>query len=140
MLISCYIMAPVETDPKSRRYDRQIRIWGAHGQKCLEGSRVALLNCGPTGSETLKNLALAGIAAFTVVDGARVTASDLGNNFMIAASSLGEPRAKCVTELLKELNDGVAGSYVEEEPETIIETNPQFFADFSLVVATQVNQ
>lgn len=58
---------------RDRKYDRQLRIWGAHGQKLLESSRVCLLHCGPTGSETLKNLVLGGIAAFTVVDDARVS-------------------------------------------------------------------
>ena len=57
-------------------------------------SQVALLNGGPTGTETLKNLVLGGIAGFTVVDDAKVTAVDLGNNFLVEASSLGEPRAK----------------------------------------------
>ena len=124
---------------KQKRYDRQIRIWGAHGQSRLESCRVALLNCSATGSETLKNLVLGGISSFTVVDGSKVQPSDLGNNFLVEHSNLGESRAKCVTELLKELNDSVAGSYVEEEPDTLITTNPQFFAEFDLVIATQVS-
>jgi hypothetical protein len=81
-------------DSRSKRYDRQIRIWGAEGQSRLEAARVLLLNCGPTGSETLKNLVLGGIASFTAVDAARVSARDLGNNFFVAPESLGEPRAK----------------------------------------------
>jgi amyloid beta precursor protein binding protein 1 len=124
--------------PASKRYDRQIRIWGAHGQHRLESCKVALLNCGPTGAEALKNLVLGGIAGFTIVDGARVSAADLGNNFMVDASSLGEPRAKIVTEFVKELNDSVAGSYVEEVPEALLETNPTFFSQFTVVIATQV--
>eukprot|EP00951_Prasinocladus_malaysianus_P013472 scaffold101932_cov42-Prasinocladus_malaysianus.AAC.1 len=56
----------------AKRYDRQIRIWGAHGQASLEASRVCLLNCGPTGSEILKNLVLGGIHSFTIVDPSKV--------------------------------------------------------------------
>ena len=121
-----------------KRYDRQIRIWGAAGQEKLEAARVALLNCGPTGSETLKNLVLGGIASFTVVDGGRVEPRDLGNNFMVEASALGQPRAKVVTGLLKEMNESVRGSYVEEAPEALVAGNPAFFDDFDLVIATQV--
>mmetsp|Transcript_8982 Transcript_8982/g.19249 ORF Transcript_8982/g.19249 Transcript_8982/m.19249 type:complete len:537 (+) Transcript_8982:66-1676(+) len=131
---------PNGSNEKSKRYDRQIRIWGAHGQQRLETCKVALLNCSPTGSETLKNLVLGGIASFTIVDGVKVQANDLGNNFLVSANSLGEPRAKVVTELLQELNETVAGSYVEEEPEELINTNPNFFADFSLVIATQLRE
>lgn len=130
-------MAPVP-DPKAKRYDRQIRIWGTHGQQRLEFCSICLLKCGPTGSETLKNLVLGGIASFTIVDGEKVQARDLGNNFLVSASSLNEPRAKVVTELLQELNESVSGSYVEEVPEVLIVDNPQFFNSFDLVIATQV--
>lgn len=64
---------------KKRRYDRQLRIWGEAGQAQLESAHVCLLTCGPTGTEALKNLVLGGIAAFTLVDGAKVTPADLGN-------------------------------------------------------------
>ena len=125
-------------DAKAKRYDRQIRVWGTHGQQRLEQAKVCVLNCGPTGCETVKNLVLAGIGAFTVVDGGRVGASDLGNNFLVGPESLGRPRAQVVTELLKELNDSVVGSFVEETPEDLIRSDPQFFGRFTLVVATQV--
>lgn len=41
-----------------------------------------MLSCGPTGSETLKNLVLGGVGSITVVDGSKVGVGDLGNNFM----------------------------------------------------------
>lgn len=58
------------------------RIWGEQGQAALEKASICLLNCGPTGSETLKNLVLGGIGSITVVDGSKVEEGDLGNNFM----------------------------------------------------------
>ncbi len=125
-------------DPKAKRYDRQLRIWGTHGQQRLENCSICLLNCGPTGSETLKNLVLGGIASFTIVDGGKVEPRDLGNNFLVSEASLGEPRAKVVTELLQELNESVSGSYVEEVPEVLLDNKPKFFSSFQLVIATQV--
>jgi amyloid beta precursor protein binding protein 1 len=125
-------------DNKSKRYDRQIRIWGAEGQQRLEHARIALLNCSPTGSETLKNLVLGGIASFTIVDGKKVQPRDLGNNFLVDAARLGHSRAQVVTDLLKEMNDAVSGSYVEDTPEELLENNPSFLEGFDLVIATQV--
>lgn len=58
------------------------RIWGEVGQAALEEASICLLNCGPTGSEALKNLVLGGVGSFTVVDGSKVELGDLGNNFM----------------------------------------------------------
>ncbi|KAF5837956.1 hypothetical protein DUNSADRAFT_3617 [Dunaliella salina] len=118
----------------------QIRIWGPHGQQRLETCKIALLHSTPTGTETLKNLVLGGIASFTVVDDAKCTAVDLGNNFMVGPNSLGEARAKVVTETLQELNESVAGSYIEESPENLINSNPQFFHQFTVVVATQMRE
>ena len=44
-----------------------------------------------------------------------------------------------VTETLQELNESVAGSYIEESPENLVNSNPQFFRQFTVVVATQVS-
>ncbi|GAU31908.1 hypothetical protein TSUD_270930 [Trifolium subterraneum] len=116
----------------------QCRIWGDQGQAALEKSNICLLNCGPTGSETLKNLVLGGIGSITVVDGSKVEDGDLGNNFLVDESSLGQSKAKCVCSFLQELNDAVKAKFVEEYPDALIETNPSFFSQFTLVVATQL--
>ncbi|EEF38201.1 NEDD8-activating enzyme E1 regulatory subunit AXR1 [Ricinus communis] len=120
------------------KYDRQLRIWGEQGQAALEKASICLLNCGPTGSETLKNLVLGGIGSITVIDGSKVETGDLGNNFMVDESSVGQPKAKCVCAFLQELNDAVKAKFIEEHPEALIETNPSFFSQFTLVVATQL--
>ena len=62
------------------------RIWGDQGQAALEKASICLLNCGPTGTEALKNLVLGGIGSVTVVDGSKVEPSDLGNNFLCNAN------------------------------------------------------
>ena len=99
---------------------------------------MCLLNCGPTGTETIKNLVLGGIASFTLVDDAIVEARDLGNNFFVHVSDLGQSKAKAVAAHLNELNTSVAGSFVDERPEDLVASNPDFFADFTVVVATQM--
>jgi amyloid beta precursor protein binding protein 1 len=53
-----------------------------HGQSALELARICVLNCGPIGLEALKNLVLGGIGSFTIVDASKVSASDLGNNYL----------------------------------------------------------
>ncbi|KAB1201968.1 NEDD8-activating enzyme E1 regulatory subunit [Morella rubra] len=121
-------------EPKTK-YDRQLRIWGEQGQAALEKASICLLNCGPTGSETLKNLVLGGVGSITVIDGSKVEVGDLGNNFMVDESSVGQSKAKCVCAFLQELNDAVKAKFIEEYPEALIETTPSFFSQFTLVVA-----
>jgi len=76
------------------KYDRQIRLWGAHGQKILNQSRVLMLGVTPATTETLKNLILPCIGSFTVVDGLHVTERDLGQNFFVTQDSIGKSRAE----------------------------------------------
>ncbi|XP_013630891.1 PREDICTED: NEDD8-activating enzyme E1 regulatory subunit isoform X2 [Brassica oleracea var. oleracea] len=129
---------PTMSEPTKTKYDRQLRIWGEVGQAALENASICLLNCGPTGSEALKNLVLGGIGSITVVDGSRVEIGDLGNNFMVDKKSVGESKAKTVCAFLQELNDAVRAHFVEENPDSLILTDPSFFSQFTLVIATQL--
>ena len=52
------------------KYDRQLRLWGAQGQRALAATTVVLVNATAAGTETLKNLVLPGVGAVHVVDGA----------------------------------------------------------------------
>ncbi|KAH0916800.1 hypothetical protein HID58_031246, partial [Brassica napus] len=120
------------------KYDRQLRIWGEVGQGALEEASICLLNCGPTGSEALKNLVLGGVGSITIVDGSKVQLGDLGNNFMVDERSVGQSKAKSTCAFLQELNDSVKAKFIEESPDTLIVTNPSFFSQFTLVIATQL--
>ena len=96
---------------KEKKYDRQLRLWAANGQKALEESHILLLNggSGAVGTETLKNLVLPGVGAFTIVDDATVEEEDLGVNFFLEEDSLGRSRAVETVRLLRELNPEVQG-------------------------------
>lgn len=122
----------------NKRYDRQVRIWGAHGQTLLQAARVCMLGAGPVATETLKNLVLGGIASFTVVDSAIVSQSDLGNNFFFDQTSLNQGRAESAARLLRELNDSVQGAYSDLSVQDLLQSSSNFFADFSLVIAAEV--
>ena len=107
---------------KERKYDRQLRLWAASGQRALEESHVLLIipevptgsASSVAGSETLKNLILPSIGQFTILDSAKVTEADLGINFFLEASSLGNSRAEEARRLLEELNPDVKGYSISE--------------------------
>ena len=123
------------------KYDRQLRLWGAHGQRALATAKICLLNAGPTGTEALKNLVLPGCGYVTIVDSKIVTEADLANNFFVEATSIGKNRGEVVVELLQEMNPDVQScNSVNKSPEELIQQNPNFFTSFSLVVATQLDE
>ncbi|XP_034281249.1 NEDD8-activating enzyme E1 regulatory subunit [Pantherophis guttatus] len=123
---------------KEQRYDRQLRLWGDHGQEALESAHVCVITATATGTEILKNLVLPGIGSFTIIDGNPVTGEDVGNSFFLQRSNIGQNRAQCATELLQELNNDVCGNFVEENPDKLLDNDPSFFCRFNVVIATQL--
>ncbi|KAI9102515.1 hypothetical protein DFS34DRAFT_647071 [Phlyctochytrium arcticum] len=127
-------------DKKTQKYDRQLRLWQAHGQAALESAQVCLLKGTAVGAEVLKNLILPGIGSFIVVDDKKVEMSDFGNNFFIGREMLDQSRAKAIVESLKELNPDVQGSFLEENPTALVMKNRHFLEKFSLIIATQLEE
>lgn len=121
-----------------RRYDRQIRLWGAHGQARLEASKICVLGAGPMCTEALKNLVLGGIASFTIVDCKTVSDEDLRNNFFFQPSNLGSGRAQAACTLLRELNDQVKGSFSDADVNDMLQSSPDALNEYNLVIAEQV--
>jgi len=128
----------VKETQHAKKYDRQMRLWGKHGQKAIEEAHICVLGGGPVASETLKNLVLPNVGEFTIVDAAKVEPCDLGNNFFVEEKYLGKSRAETVCELLLEMNEDVRGQAIVEDPLELIANNLKFFDSFTLVVATQL--
>jgi len=122
------------------KYDRQIRLWGAHGQKALMEAKICILGSSPCATETLKNLVLPGIGRFTVVDAASVEQADLGHNFFVEEADVGKSRAAVVSHWLTEMNPDVAGEHVVKDPAAAIEEGAAFFKPFSLVIGCQLSE
>jgi len=91
------------------KYDRQIRLWGSHGQRILSSSSICLLGVTPAGSEALKNLILPCIGKFTIIDNKTVSLRDMGNNFFVTKEdqASGRSRAEACAANLSELNPDV---------------------------------
>ncbi len=122
------------------KYDRQLRLWGSHGQRMLSNASVCLLGCGPTGTETIKNLVLPGVGQITIVDHGDVSDKDLIENFFVTADDLGKSKSQVVCKWLLEINPDVNGSAIVADPQDVIDNDPMFFAKFSLIIATQMNE
>lgn len=106
----CITVTSMLIDDSNARYDRQLRLWGIHGQRRLASMRVMVLGSSVAATETLRNLVLPGIGHFTIVDDALVSTEDLGRNFFLEECDMNQPRASCVVRHLKELNPDVIGA------------------------------
>lgn len=101
-------------------------------------AKICLLHASATGAETLKNLVLPGVGDITIVDDALVTERDVSSNFFVTAGDVGKPRGQTVLDLLLEMNEDVKGSFVQASPSDLIASQPDFFSQFTLVIASQM--
>lgn len=118
------------------KYDRQLRLWGAHGQRALMAANILLVGADALGSEALKNLVLPGVGRFTVLDGALIGDADIGSSFFVHQGDQGKPRAEVVCGYLREMNGDVLGAAVVADPASFpfADVVPQF----SLVMLSNV--
>ncbi|KAK9367806.1 hypothetical protein V1509DRAFT_625390 [Lipomyces kononenkoae] len=123
---------------RDKKYDRQLRLWAANGQDALEEAHVLLLTASATGAEILKNLVLPGTGTFTIADDKIVADDDIDSNFFLDESSLGQPRAVKVTELLQELNTDSVGQSQILNLKELDSVDPSYWEQFSLVIAHQI--
>ena len=93
------------------KYDRQLRLWGAKGQRALGDTCVVLIGASASGTETLKNLVLPGIGSFCVVDDAVISKQDIASNFFLSSIDTSKSRAEVTCEYLQELNPDVKGAF-----------------------------
>jgi len=100
------------------RYDRQLRLWGSHGQRKLSRASLCCFGSSAVACEILKNLILPGIGSFVIVDETRLTDRDFGQNFFVPPiASVGEFRGRVVLETLLQLNPTVKGSFAQDVSE-----------------------
>ncbi|CAF0710385.1 unnamed protein product [Brachionus calyciflorus] len=129
----------IATD-KNAKYDRQLRLWGNHGQAKLENSRICLINASAAGTETLKSMVLPGVGYFSIIDDNSVTKEDVAKNFFVTYDSIGQSRAKVASENLCELNPDVIGDYLAESIDRILENKPEYLRSFNLIIATNLKE
>lgn len=130
----CLPPSPIQSE-KAKRYDRQLRLWGDHGQSALERASICLVNATATGTEILKSLVLPGLGSFTILDPASVSGEDAGSNFFLTGDSVGQSRGEVAARLLLEMNHEVRGYCRQDTVENILEAEPDFLHSFTLVIA-----
>ena len=94
----------------SDKYDRQLRLWGAEGQKALGDTCVIVVRATAVGTETAKNLVLPGVGEILVVDDVNEITTEYASNFFLV-NDASKSRAQMAMEHLGELNPDVHGDW-----------------------------
>ncbi|HUI39559.1 MAG TPA: HesA/MoeB/ThiF family protein [Methanothrix sp.] len=103
-----------------KRYDRQIRLFGAGGQECLKDARAFIAGAGGLGSPIAVYLAAAGIGEIVIVDKDTVELSNLNRQILHWEKDIGEKKATSAQEKLLAMNSDIR---VEAICDTLDEQN-----------------
>ncbi|PLW14790.1 hypothetical protein PCANC_18901 [Puccinia coronata f. sp. avenae] len=91
-------------DRETELFDRQLRLWESSGQQLIQEAAVKICDCCATSAQIAKNLILCGIKRIEMLDNKVVRQSEIGHNFFLEQSSLGQKRGKECCRLLDELS------------------------------------
>lgn len=100
-----------QASDESEQYDRQVRAFGAQGQRAIQGLKIAIVGLGGTGSIVAQQLAYLGARAFVLVDPDKIEATNLNRLVGALPSDVGafkvdvaarhiaaiNPSARCTT-------------------------------------------
>lgn len=89
------------------RYERQVRLFGAEGQKSLKRATALVVGAGGLGSSVSTYLAVAGIGRLIIADGDVVEESNLNRQILHWTKDIGRLKAVSAAETIHGLNPEV---------------------------------
>jgi adenylyltransferase/sulfurtransferase len=95
------------------RYQRQILLWGAEGQRRLKAARLLVLGAGGLGSPVLQYLAAAGVGELVIADPDAVSRSNLNRQILHDERRLGLNKAASARTTIGALNRNVEVTAIE---------------------------
>jgi molybdopterin/thiamine biosynthesis adenylyltransferase len=103
----------------SAAFDRQVRVFGSHGQKMLQSLHVGIIGLGGTGSVVAQQLAHLGLGHFTLIDDDRLEDTNLNRVVGTTPGNLGHLKIDVTADMILRINPSAV---IERIPKTILGT------------------
>jgi molybdopterin/thiamine biosynthesis adenylyltransferase len=94
-------------------FDRQIRAFGATGQRRLAGLHVGVVGAGGTGSAVVEQLARLGVGRLTVIDDDVVTRTNVTRIHESGSADAGAPKVAVMARAVDRIGLGTATTAIE---------------------------
>lgn len=93
---------------EEERFDRQVRAFGAEGQRRIAELTIAIVGLGGTGSVTCQQLALLGVSKFLLFDFDQIERTNLNRVVGAQAADVGDYKVDVAERLISQLNPAAA--------------------------------
>lgn len=94
----------ISADASALRYDRQVRAFGAPGQRLIRDLDVVVIGEGGTGTAVLLQLAHLGVNRFTLIDPDTVEATNLNRLVGSVPADIGRPKVEVAARMIAAIN------------------------------------
>jgi molybdopterin/thiamine biosynthesis adenylyltransferase len=101
------------TSPPSDVFDRQVRAFGAAGQKSLEALRIAIVGLGGTGSIVAQQLVHLGVRDFILVDADTIESTNLNRVANAEPTDIGKPKVDVAARYIRSVAADAAVTSVQ---------------------------
>ena len=107
-------------DRIATRHDRQLRAFGAEGQRAIARLELLVIGAGGTGSATVQQLAHLGARHLTIIDPDKVEETNLNRLIGATPGDIGLPKVEVARRLVQAINPeanvtAIVGDIVDEE-------------------------
>lgn len=120
-----------------RRYERQIRIFGAEGQEKLKNAKVFIAGAGGLGSSISIYLIVAGIGKIRIVDHDIVELSNLNRQILHWDNDIGKGKTESAEEKLRRMNPNVELEVISKAIDK--DSVDKLASDFDMIVDAMDN-
>jgi len=114
------------------RFSRQIMSIGIEAMKRLANSKILLIGCSGLGAEIAKNLILMGISELHLYDTQISNEEEIGINFFLEESKIGESNSIACLDSLSQLNKNVKVEILE----TLGNFENEFIVQYNCVISS----
>eukprot|EP00484_Ammonia_sp_Unknown_P030392 CAMPEP_0197034710 /NCGR_PEP_ID=MMETSP1384-20130603/12726_1 /TAXON_ID=29189 /ORGANISM="Ammonia sp." /LENGTH=453 /DNA_ID=CAMNT_0042464665 /DNA_START=35 /DNA_END=1396 /DNA_ORIENTATION=- len=125
------------TAEETELYDRQIRAWGFDAQRRMRQSKILVVGLDGAGSETLKNLVLAGLGNITILENKKVNDVLIETHFYLQSEHLHQLMADVAFTYFSEMNPMIKLSKDTSDP---YEKSDDFYQSFDVVIVNNFSR
>ena len=108
----------------TKRYSRQVLLWGAERQQQLESATILVAGVGGLGATVAELLVRAGIGKLYLADDGKIDWPDLNRQLLYSETDIGQTKVEVAKQKLQQINSNVTIELLPQQIDTTFHCPP----------------